>query len=58
MFQKFQRGAGAKLDSGGSGLGLYLASKIIEGHHSKVTVFSEGKGKGSKFTFTLSKKPF
>ena len=58
VFQKFQRGAGAKLDSGGSGLGLYLASKIIEGHHSKVTVFSEGKGKGSKFTFTLSKKPF
>ncbi len=58
VFQKFQRGAGAKLDAGGSGLGLYLASKIIEGHHSKVNVFSEGKGKGTVFTFSLSKKSF
>ncbi len=37
----------------GTGLGLTLVKKFIEMMKGKITVFSEGKGKGSKFTLTL-----
>ncbi|MCX6757966.1 MAG: ATP-binding protein [Candidatus Nomurabacteria bacterium] len=54
LFKKFARGEGAKVNAGGSGLGLYLAKKIIEeGHHGLVGVDSEGTGKGSTFWMEL-----
>lgn len=54
LFQKFSRGDGARMNTGGSGLGLYLAKEIIEAHKGTVDVTSEGMGKGSTFSFTLS----
>ena len=49
LFQKFSRGDGAKQNSTGSGLGLYLVKEIIEAHHGKVWVESQGTGFGSTF---------
>jgi signal transduction histidine kinase len=53
LFQKFNRGEGAKLNTSGSGLGLYLAKQIIEAHDGIVKVESLGPGKGSTFTLEL-----
>jgi len=53
LFQKFARGDGARMNTGGSGLGLYLAKEIIEAHKGTVGVESEGMGKGSTFHFEL-----
>lgn len=49
LFEKFSRGEGAKLNSTGSGLGLYLVKEIMEAHKGRVWVESEGKDKGSTF---------
>lgn len=53
LFEKFSRGEGGKLNTGGSGLGLYLAMKIAKAHHGSITIDSEGAGKGSTFTVEL-----
>ncbi len=53
LFQKFSRGDGARMNTSGSGLGLYLAKEIIEAHKGTVGVDSEGMGKGSTFHFEL-----
>ncbi|MFA6354901.1 MAG: ATP-binding protein [Candidatus Paceibacterota bacterium] len=53
LFQKFARGEGGRVNSGGSGLGLYLAKEIAEAHKGKVWVESEGPGKGSTFYMEL-----
>jgi signal transduction histidine kinase len=54
LFNKFSRGEdSAKINTGGSGLGLYVAKKIIDAHGGKIWVESLGKEKGSKFSFTL-----
>ncbi len=53
LFQKFARGDGARMNTTGSGLGLYLAKEIIEAHKGKVWVESEGPNKGSTFGFEL-----
>jgi two-component system phosphate regulon sensor histidine kinase PhoR len=37
----------------GSGLGLYMVQQIAKIHRGKVTVESEGEGKGTVFTLTL-----
>jgi signal transduction histidine kinase len=55
IFARFQRGSNA-LTSMGSGLGLYVARQIIEGHGGTVTVASE-RGKGSRFTLRLPRLP-
>lgn len=49
LFQKFARGNGGKVNSSGSGLGLYLAKEIVVAHKGRIWVESEGEGKGSTF---------
>ncbi|NVN96742.1 hypothetical protein HXX01_00620 [Candidatus Nomurabacteria bacterium] len=53
LFQKFSRGEGAKMNSTGTGLGLYLAKQIVEAHNGRVWVESDGPGKGSSFFMEL-----
>ncbi len=53
LFQKFARGEGARMNTSGSGLGLYLAKEIVDAHKGHVGVNSEGIGKGSTFFIEL-----
>ncbi|HNZ86128.1 MAG TPA: ATP-binding protein [bacterium] len=54
LFSKFSRGNdSAKINTDGSGLGLYIARKMVEIHGGKIWVESEGLGKGSVFQFTI-----
>lgn len=53
LFQKFSRGEGGKLNTGGSGLGLYLAREIVKAHKGDIKIQSEGLGKGSIFIVSL-----
>lgn len=54
LFRKFVRGSGvAQVHTSGSGLGLFIAQKIIKEHDGQVWAESEGSGKGSVFQFTL-----
>ena len=57
LFTKFFRADNAvRLQTAGSGLGLYITKNIIERHGGKIWAESE-KGKGSKFFFTLPIQP-
>ncbi|MEY4745144.1 MAG: hypothetical protein RL272_1089, partial [Candidatus Parcubacteria bacterium] len=50
----FKRGMEAvRLDTGGSGLGLYIVKNILEAHGSALTIESEGRDKGSTASFSL-----
>jgi len=40
---------------GGSGLGIHIARKIVEGHGGKLIAASAGEGKGSTFTIQIPK---
>ena len=50
LFQKFSRGEGGKTNTGGSGLGLYLAKQIAEAHGGHIQIDSPGVGLGSTFS--------
>ena len=50
LFQKFSRGEGGKTNTGGSGLGLYLAKQIAEAHGGHISIDSPGVGLGSTFS--------
>jgi signal transduction histidine kinase len=54
LFKKFARGEGGKVNTGGSGLGLYLAKEIIEAHKGTIDVESNGPDLGSTFFFELN----
>lgn len=49
IFDKFTRGEGKKVNTGGSGLGMYLAKQIVLAHKGEINVHSDGVGKGSTF---------
>ena len=57
LFQKFSRGTGATKNMEGSGLGLFIANKMIKAHKGRIWAESRGEGYGSKFCFTLPVKP-
>ncbi len=53
LFTKFYRvGQAPMAESGGTGLGLYIAKSLVESHGGKIWVESEA-GKGSIFYFSL-----
>jgi len=55
IFKKFYQGHRPdNVTSGGSGIGLYLVQQIARLHRGKITADSEGEGKGSLFTLSLS----
>src|SRR3989338_538684 len=50
LFEKFSRvGGSATQNTQGSGLGLFVAKKIVEAHQGRIWVESPGEGKGSTF---------
>jgi len=54
LFQKFSRGRAVNsLRPDGSGLGLYISKKIVEGNDGEITCESRGAGRGSTFSFTV-----
>ncbi len=55
LFERFYRGqAGHDSGAPGTGLGLAIAQEIVELHHGRIEVESDGvPGKGSKFTIWL-----
>lgn len=54
LFKKFSRGDGGKMNTSGTGLGLYLVKEIVEAHKGRAWVESEGLGKGSTFFVELN----
>ena len=53
LFEEFIRDERVKKEIRGTGLGLFIARKIVEAHSGKLSVQSEGEGKGSTFAVTL-----
>lgn len=53
LFDKFARGKAGRASGSGSGLGLHLAKKIVELHDGKISVSSDGEGRGSTFSVAL-----
>ena len=54
LFQKFSRGRGSALvHTEGTGLGLYVAKKIVDIHEGMIGAESKGEGKGSAFSFSI-----
>jgi len=50
LFESFKRGEiGAKMWTGGAGIGVYIAKKFIDLHKGKIWAESEGKNKGTTF---------
>jgi signal transduction histidine kinase len=55
LFTKFFRASNVvRMETSGSGLGLYIAKNIIEKHKGRITVKSQ-EGEGTKICFTIKK---
>jgi predicted ATPase/signal transduction histidine kinase len=58
VFNKFEQvHANSVRAQQGTGLGLALTRRLVELHHGRIWVRSDGEGKGSDFTFTIPMKP-
>jgi signal transduction histidine kinase len=56
LFHKFVRGDRAlTMQTDGSGLGLYIAKRVVDLHNGAIGMESEGVGKGSTFWFEVPK---
>lgn len=53
LFREFSRADLRKINILGTGLGLYLAKKFVEGHGGSIWAESDGEGKGSQFYIQL-----
>jgi signal transduction histidine kinase len=54
LFERFFRGkAGRESTAPGTGLGLAIAKEIVEKHHGRIEVHSDGPGKGATFSVWL-----
>lgn len=53
LFAKFSRKDTANLNTGGTGLGLFLVKLMIEAHGGRTWAESDGEGKGSRFIMEL-----
>lgn len=54
LFGKFVRGSRSQnIHTDGTGLGLFIIKKIVEEHHGRVLLESEGVGKGTTFRVIL-----
>jgi len=54
LFAKFSRGKDiSRLNTGGTGLGLYVGKSMVEANHGKIWAESDGQGKGSRFIVEL-----
>jgi signal transduction histidine kinase len=54
IFQKFQRAKNAdSVNASGTGLGLFVAVKMTEAMGGDITAYSDGDGKGSRFTLEM-----
>jgi signal transduction histidine kinase len=57
LFHKFVRGSRSfQLHTDGSGLGLYIAKRVVDMHKGEIGVESGGEDKGSVFWFELPRK--
>jgi signal transduction histidine kinase len=55
LFEEFVRDVRVKKEIRGTGLGLYIAKRIVEAHHGRIWAESAGEGKGSRFLVELPK---
>src|SRR5690606_6734572 len=54
IFEAFEQGENARTrQPGGLGLGLAICKGLVEGHHGRIGVFSEGPTRGATFTVTM-----
>ena len=53
LFEQFHRGGGKTKLIRGTGLGLYIAQKMLLAHGGEIKAESEGDTKGSKFTIRI-----
>lgn len=56
LFGEFNRDKSVMESIQGTGIGLFLARQIVEGHKGKIWVESDGSGKGSSFIFEIPLK--
>jgi hypothetical protein len=58
VFKKFYRVQNQETQNiEGAGLGLYISQQIVKSHKGKISVSSEGRGKGTCFTVSLPLSP-
>ncbi len=54
IFCPFEQVAGStNLNNQGTGLGLALTKRLVELHHGRIWVESEGNGQGNKFSLVI-----